>query len=67
VTNKNMHSIFACTSSENDRFECDRSKPFNSWLKYVATDVIHLSIDQATRVLKLANQHWPKDNSRNNP
>ena len=34
---------FACTSSENDRFECDRSKPFNSWLKYEVTDIIHLS------------------------
>lgn len=62
-----MHSIFACTSSENDRFEYDRSRSFNSWLKYEASDVIHLSIDQAKRVLKLANQHWPKDNSRNNP
>lgn len=54
MSNKKMHSIFACTSSENDLFECDRSRPFNSWLKCEAKDVIHRSIDQATRVLKLA-------------
>lgn len=57
MSSKKMHSIFACTSSENDRFECDRSWPLNSRLKCEATDVIHLSIDEATRVLKLANQH----------
>lgn len=55
-----MHSIFACTSSENDRFECDRSRPFNSWLKCEVTDVLHLSIDQATSELKVANQHLSK-------
>jgi hypothetical protein len=65
VSSKKMHSIFACTSSENDRLECDRSRPFNSWLKCEVTDVIHLSIDQATRELKVANQHLSKNNIRN--
>lgn len=60
MSNKKMHSIFDCTSLENDRFECDRSRPFNSWLKCEATDVIQMSIDQATRVLKLANQYLSK-------
>jgi hypothetical protein len=60
VSSKKMHSIFACTSSENDRFECDRSWPLNSWLECEVTDVIQMSIDQATRVLKLTYQHLSK-------
>ena len=60
MSSKKMHSIFACTSSENDRLECDRSWPLNSWLKCEATDVIQMSIDQATRVLKRVNQHLSK-------
>ena len=43
MNNKNMHSIFARTSSGNDHFESDRSKPFNSWLKFEARDVQFLS------------------------
>jgi hypothetical protein len=47
VSNKKMHSIFTCTSSENDRFNFNTSSPFNSWLKNDDSEVIHLSIDQA--------------------
>jgi hypothetical protein len=42
-----MHSIFGCTLAENDRFECNRSGSFKAWLKFEASDVIHLSIEQA--------------------
>lgn len=52
-----MHSIFAGTSSENERFDPDRAEQFNSWLEGNVTSVMHPSIDQAMYVSKMVNQN----------
>ncbi len=54
-----MHSIFAGTWSENERFDLVRVGQFNSWLEGNVTSGIHPPIAQAEHVLHITFESTP--------